>query len=167
MVAKMTDVKCVETSELIDSALFFSRPNRSLSKRGRLLWLALIASSTTLVGLAAVAMGAWLILPFAGLEVALVSLAFHVIDRHDGDYEKLCVNEQEFRWEQRCGRQIDQLKGSRQWVTFVRQVTGSGCEIHLRYGGKSVKIGQLMTLDQRERLAVDLGQVFKHISESR
>ena len=163
----MTDVHCKATSEPLDSALFFSRPNRSLSKKGRLLWLALIAASTILMALAAVAMGAWLILPFAGLEVALVGFAFHVIERHDADYEMLSVNEQEFRWEQRCGRQIDQLRGSRHWAQFVWQERGAGCEIHLHYGGKSVKLGRLMTLEQRERLCVDLGQVFKRISESR
>ena len=129
--------------------------------------MALIAASTTLVALAAAAMGAWLILPFAGLEVALVGFAFHVMERHDADYEMLSVNAQEFRWEQRRGRQIEQLKGSARWAQFIRQERGVGCEIHLHYGGKRVELGHLMTLEQRERLCVDLGQVFKRVPESR
>ena len=131
------------------------------------MWLALIVASTMLVALAAAAIGAWLILPFAGLEAALIGLAFYVLGLHDADYERLSINKQEFSWEQRRGRQTDQMKGSRNWATFARRDKGRGCEIHLQYGGKRVVLGQLMSLEQRERLAVDLGQVFTRIPESR
>ena len=65
------------------------RPNRSLSPTGRWLWFGLIALATFLLAAGAAAIGAWMVLPFAGAEVLLVWLAFHVIGGHDGDYEVL------------------------------------------------------------------------------
>lgn len=131
-----------------------------------MLWLALIAASTMLVAGAAAAIGAWLIPPFAGLEVGLVWYAFRIVGNHDADYETLCVNEHEFRWEQRCGKRITKLQGSRQWVRFARLSVGAGCEVHLQYGGKSVELGRLMTQAQREGLSVELGQIVKRASET-
>ena len=37
-------------------------------------------------------LGAWLILPFAGLEMLVLYLAFRYIDRHAGDYERIAID---------------------------------------------------------------------------
>lgn len=160
----MSDANGGKFGEPFESALFFSKPNRSLSKKGRWIWLALIFASTAIVALAAAAVGAWLILPFAGLEVGLIWLAFRLVGLHDADYEVLRVDGRSFCWEQRRGNRVEQVKGSRDWATFACQGNGHGCKIHLQYSGKQVELGQLLSLQQRERLAVDLGQVFKRVA---
>ena len=137
------------------------RPSRSLTVSGRKLWLGLIAASTLLVAGAAGAMGAWLILPFAGLEVMLVWYAFRVIGRHDEDYETLSVSGSEFRWERRCGRETSLLQGSRHWAQLVDTKTDGRLQLQLSYAGNTVLIGQLMPNEQREILAKRLRQLFR------
>ena len=137
------------------------RPSRSLTVSGRKLWLGLIAASTLLVAGAAGAIGAWLILPFAGLEVMLVWYAFRVIGRHDEDYETLSVSDSEFRWERRCGRETSLLQGSRHWAQLVDTKTDGRLQLQLSYAGNTVLIGQLMPNEQREILAKHLRQLFR------
>jgi uncharacterized membrane protein len=167
MAKRMSDANLMGSSGTHELELFFSRPNRSLSKNGRTLWVLLIASSASLIATAAAATGAWLVLPFAGLDVALVWIAFRCIGRHDADYEVLSLRGHEFRWEQRHGDSLDELGGSLHWATIVRCDTDRGYEIRLEYGGKSVELGKLMTPRQREKLDVDLGQVFRRKSRFR
>lgn len=74
-----------------------STPNRSLGLEARR-WALLTISATTLgVAAGASAFGAWPVMPFAGLEIALLAIAFHVLGRHDGDFERLEIGEHEVR----------------------------------------------------------------------
>jgi uncharacterized membrane protein len=63
--------------------------NCSISPRGFLLVLALLAALVLAIGAAFAALGAWLILPFAGLEVALLGAAFWLTARHANDHERI------------------------------------------------------------------------------
>lgn len=63
--------------------------NCSISPRGFLLVLALLAALVLAIGAAFAALGAWLVLPFAGLEVALLGVAFRLTARHATDYERI------------------------------------------------------------------------------
>ena len=142
-----------------------TRPNRSLSKRGRRLWLMLIAASVLVVSAGAVMVGAWVILPFAGFEVLLVWLAFYVIGQHDMDYETLVVTNSEFRWEARNGIKIETLEGSRDWAKFCRSGDKFGPDkIHLLYGGNKVAVGRLMNALQRQELAKRMALVFRCVA---
>ncbi|MCA3017407.1 MAG: DUF2244 domain-containing protein [Rhodocyclaceae bacterium] len=68
-----------------------------MTSRGRRLWVGLVAANAVLISLVAVAIGAWPILPFAGLEALLVIIAFAVVARHDQDFEQLEVVQDKFR----------------------------------------------------------------------
>ncbi|NJR72397.1 MAG: DUF2244 domain-containing protein [Gammaproteobacteria bacterium] len=59
-----------------DNFLWFGRPNRSLTPSGRRFWLMLIGVNALIIALVSLMMGAWPVVPFAGIEVALVALAF-------------------------------------------------------------------------------------------
>lgn len=62
--------------------------NCSISPRGLLLAFALLAALALGIAAAFAALGAWLILPFAGLEL-LLGAAFWVTARHAADYERI------------------------------------------------------------------------------
>ena len=139
--------------------------NRSLSKRGRGLWLILIAASVLVLALGAAAVGAWLIVPFAGFEVFLVWLAFYVVGQHDMDYESLVVTQREFRWERRNGLKTEKLEGSRDWARLSR--TSKKFEpdtIQLLYGGNTVTIGCLLSSAERKKLASQMALVFRCVA---
>lgn len=63
--------------------------NCSISPRGLLLAFALLAALVLGIAAAFAALGAWLILPFAGLELLLLGAAFWITARHAADYERI------------------------------------------------------------------------------
>ena len=63
--------------------------NCSISPRGLLLVFALLAALALGIASAFAALGAWLILPFAGLELVLLGAAFWMTARHAADYERI------------------------------------------------------------------------------
>ena len=136
--------------------------NRSLSRRGRGLWLLLISMAVLMVAAGAAAIGAWLILPFAGIEVFLVWLAFHVVARHEMDYESLVVTNSEFRWERRDGLKLEKLEGSRHWASVCRSHKPFEADaIYLLYGGNEVRVGRLMNIAERRALGARMATVFR------
>ena len=153
------------STEPFNSASFFlsTKPNRSLSVGGRKLWICLIAASASLVAGAGAAVGAWLILPFAGFEIVLVWYAFRVITQHDEDYEMLSVSETEFCWERRCGREVNKLKGSCCWAQLAEYNVGGRQQLELKYAGKSVSVGSQMSDEQRKALARRLQLLFQNV----
>lgn len=139
--------------------------NRSLSKRGRRLWLVLIAATVFIVASGAALAGAWIILPFAGFEVFLVWLAFHILARHDLDYESLVVTKSDFKWELRNGLETELLEGVRDWARFCRGNNKFGSsKIQLMYGKNTVVVGRLMSASQRGALEGQMALVFRCVT---
>lgn len=133
-----------------------SVPNRSLGPRARRGCLAGIAAMTAGVALGATAFGAWPVLPFAGLEVGLVWLAFHSVQRHDGDFERLEVDAGQVRWASRDARREQSLTAYAPWARVVMEERGPSCRLHLQYKGRMVPLGRLLSDEGRRRLAADL-----------
>ena len=133
-----------------------SMPNRSLgvvARRWVLGWIAL-----TSLGIAAGAafVGAWPVMPFAGIEAALVALAFHVLGRHDADFERLEVGEHEVRLESRQARLITQFVAYQPWACIEVLDRGWRCTLCLAYAGRKVPVGRLLSDEGRRRLAEEL-----------
>ncbi|MGH8686776.1 MAG: DUF2244 domain-containing protein [Burkholderiales bacterium] len=63
--------------------------NCSISPRGLLLAFGLIAAIAATIATGFALLGAWLILPFAGLEIAVLAGAFWLTARHATDYERI------------------------------------------------------------------------------
>ena len=147
----------------VDRACFYleMRPNRSLSPTGRFYCFLFIASTTTLLAGVATAIGAWMVLPFAGLEIFFLLLAFRVIGRHDSDYERVQVAGREFRWTRsECGR-IEELSGNAAWAHLSTVARNGRLEVGLRYMGKSVLVGKMISDEQRKSLCRSLARVLK------
>src|SRR5436309_8310705 len=119
----------------VDPRLFVhvATPNRSLGLDARRWVLAAIAVNTLGIAAFVAALGAWPVLPFAGLEVALVALAFHVLGRHDGDFERLEVSEHEVRYEARFGREETRFTANRAWARVEMAGRGERCTLRLWY----------------------------------
>ena len=68
------------------------RPNRSLSFRG-MVWLFLAyLGLMAVIGLGFLGAGAWMVLPFAGVEAVLIFLIFYfVVYRHTNDHELVII----------------------------------------------------------------------------
>src|SRR5579859_5354521 len=106
-------------------------PNRSLGARGRRWFLAALIATTIAVATAAMLLGAWPVMPFAGIEVALVLLAFHVVRVHDADFERLEIGEHEVRIEARTARSVTCFVAHRAWARVVVRERGWRCTLGL------------------------------------
>ncbi len=141
-----------------DSSSFVhhSVPNRSLSPAGRRIFLAIMAVTTLGVAVFAASVGAWPVMPFAGLEVALLVLAFHVIAMHDGDFERLEVGAHEVKVESRDARSFTRFVAHQPWARIVVSERGERCTLGLAYGSRLVPLGRLMSDEGRRSLALEL-----------
>jgi uncharacterized membrane protein len=136
------------------------KPNRSLAAKGRTLWFLLIAASAMLVAIGATAVGAWPVLPFAGLEAWFVWFAFRVVAKRDGDYEKLQVVDQQFAWECCAGGKVQCLRGNAAWAQVRVERRKQNCRLWLRYGSDSVALGRFVTDIRREQLLIQMVRIF-------
>ena len=136
--------------------MHLSVPNRSLGPAGRRWALAAIGATTLGVATFAASIGAWPVMPFAGLEVLLVAAAFHVMQRHDTDYEKVEVGEHDVVIEGRHARDQFRFVANRAWARLVVGLAGGRCTLQLAYAGRRVPLGRMMTDAERRRLAREL-----------
>lgn len=133
-----------------------STPNRSLGVEARRWVLAGVAAMTLGVAAGAAALGAWPVMPFAGLEVAALALAFRVLGRHDADYERLEVGEHEVRLEWNEAGHASRFVAHRPWARLDMGRSGDRCTLRLAYAGRSVALGRMLSDEGRRRLAEDL-----------
>ena len=142
----------------VDSPLFVhvSRPNRSLGPVARRWVLFAIAATTLGIGAGAAMFGAWPVMPFAGLEVALVALAFRVLSRHDADFERLEIGEHEVRVEARDARHVTRFVAHRPWARVVLRERGMRCTLGLAYAGRTMPLGRMLSDEGRRQLAENL-----------
>jgi len=117
---------------------------------------ALIAGVTLGIAAAFAMAGAWLILPFAGLEVALVAAAFLAIGRHATDYERLDFAAGRLAVEVAAGgvtqRHLLEARAAR-----VSLEARDGCQrLLLRAAGASLELGRHLDEAARRELAAEL-----------
>jgi len=133
-----------------------SVPNRSLGPTGRRIFLALMAGTTLGIGMLAVVVGAWPVMPFAGAEVALVFFAFHLVRLHDADFERLEIGPHEVRVESRDAESLTRFVAHRPWARVIVRERGARCTLGLAYAGRTVQLGRLMSDEGRRKLAEEL-----------
>lgn len=133
-----------------------SVPNRSLGAAGRRWFLGALAATTLAVAVLAATFGAWPVMPFAGLEIALVLFAFHLVRLHDEDFERLEIGEHEVRIEARVARSLTCFVAQRSWARIVVRERGPRCTLGLAYAGRMVPLGRLLSDEGRRHLAGEL-----------
>lgn len=131
-----------------------ARPNCSLSPRGRVAVVALIASFSLLVAIGFSLIGAWLVLPFAGLELLALAYAFYHIHCHAEDYESITIAGDHLAVEKRDYKNVSQIVFNRYWarVTLRELPSGEQCLL-LRSHGKEVEFGRRF-MDNQQRIAL-------------
>jgi uncharacterized membrane protein len=125
-----------------------ARRNNSLSSSGRYLALGIILVAPLGIALAFTwVFGAWLILPFAGLEMAVLYLAFRYIDRHAADYERVAIIDDRLDVEVVNAGRMSRFEFNRCWAQVVCAEDGS--RLALRSHGFELEIGRHMNHEQR------------------
>jgi uncharacterized membrane protein len=125
--------------------------NRSLSPVGRIVFLALIFSNVLIVAAGFAFVGAWVVLPFAGVEIVALGLAFYLVSLRDDDFERLTINNYTVVVDA-CNRDASyHAEFNRAWVLVVWRMDGNGlgCTLALRSHGAELVLGRLMNDEQR------------------
>lgn len=128
-----------------------ARRNNSLSASGRCLVFAFVFAVSIGIAVAFAMLGAWLILPFAGLEMLVLYLAFREIGRHAGDYERIAIGRDRVRVESCETGQLCNEELSRYWARVV--ASRDGRYVVLRSHGRELVIGRHRSDEQRLELA--------------
>jgi uncharacterized membrane protein len=147
------------------SFVLVARRNSSLPPSGRKLVLGSLFVITLAISLAFALHGAWLILPFAGAELAVLYLAFRVLAQHAADFESISISGDRVLIEQWERGKVDRHEFSRYWarVVFEPSVPGRGNLLAVRSHGRQVEFGRHLTDEQRREVARTLRQELRHI----
>lgn len=134
------------------------RPNCSLSPRGTLYVVVSIAIYSFFIGLGFALMGAWLVLPFAGLEVLAIAYAFYLVYCHSGDYESITIKDDTLCIEKHSYQHNSQIVFNRYWARVLLRKLPSGDQtLFLRSHDREVEFGsRFMSSEQRLLLAEQL-----------
>jgi uncharacterized membrane protein len=146
------------THGAVDAFIFHSRPCCSLTRRQahRVFWA--LASVCFGVAIAFSALGYWLVLPFAGLEVGLLAWAFEAMRDRERNFETLTIDGDAVVLEWSNGRQQGRRELNRQWTRVESDCSAPGrnCRISVRSHGRVTEIGVYLSDEARLQLAATL-----------
>mgnify|MGYP002265543724 CR=1 FL=1 len=138
-------------------------PPRSLSRRAARNIVLLVAALTTSIGLIFWSVGAWPVIGFLGVDVILLSLAFHFSFRSARQEERIELRAENLRVTRISAR------GDRQQFDFqpywLRVVLKRGeddqCSLFLQTHGKSLELAGFLGADEKTDLAAKLERVLR------
>ena len=127
--------------------------NCSVSPQALVWLLAITACLSFAIGIGFALFGAWPVLPFAGLEVAALGLAFYLNGRHASDYERIALQKDALVVEVRDADRVAALQLNPQWVKLVASRRREDVRLALRSHGREIEIGRHLDAPGREALA--------------
>lgn len=154
----MSQVMTDRVASIPAAFVFHSRPRCSLTpmQACRFFWGTAGVCLGTGIGFAA--LGYWLILPFAGLEVGLLGWALAALHARSGDYETLTIDGDALVLEWRSGAGSGRRELNRQWARVVCDCAAPGrnCRLRVRSHGCETEVGHYLSDAARLRLAAAL-----------
>lgn len=131
-----------------------AKPNCSLAPQQVMAVFGVIASFSLLVAFGFFLVGAWLVFPFAGLELLALAFAFYCVHCHSGDYESITIAGDSLAVEKRYHKKVSRVVLHRYWARVVLRGTPGGEQrLWLRSHGKEVEFGRYMNNESRLVLA--------------
>jgi len=147
-----------------------ARPNNSLSLVGGIKLLTAMAFVTVIMAIGFTHIGAWMVLPFAGLELVAFACAFYYVYLHSSDFESIAIEEDNVIVEKRSNKQSSITVFQRYWAQVnVRGVANSQgingkSGLFIGSHGKQIEFGKhLIDDEQRAALASELKQKIRNM----
>jgi uncharacterized membrane protein len=133
--------------------------NCSISPAGLLCVFAALSVACLAIAIGFAVAGAWLVLPFAGLEIVALGVAFVAYARRAADYERielaggrLTVEVAEARRTVRYEVEQDRVR------VWLEKDNGYGARVLLRGAGDELEIGRHLDAESRVALASELSR---------
>jgi len=143
------------------------RPNRSLPPQEMLPLFIAVSAVLLTIGVGFALLGAWPVLPFAGLEIAVVGAVLRWMHRHQGDHEMVVITQDRVRVFRRCGRQEHEAEFNRHWARVSETPSAGVDPLKVRIGshGRFVEIGAGLRDEDRRRLAREVRMALTQASQ--
>lgn len=135
-----------------------ARPNCSLSATARNLFFAITAAVSSTIAFVFSWVGAWPVVPFTGLELALLWWALRRTGACANDVETILLEPGRLTIETRRGVLVERHEFQPYWarLTYVRPPGHGKHRLLIRSHGREVEVGRLLTEDQKMALAEEL-----------
>ena len=129
--------------------------NCSMSPRQFVCLYVSLALFSLAIAFMLVLVGAWLVLPFTGIELLTVGIAFAIYARHAVDYECVRLFPGKLVIEQVSAEQLRQFEFNPRWVRVEPGATPRD-QIRLVSRGETVTVGQHLAQYRRAQFAAEL-----------
>ncbi len=141
-----------------DTFEFHSRPHCSLTLAQELLVFRSLVVLCFGEAIGFAALGYWLVLPFAGLEIGLLAWALEALRSREANYESLVINGDAVVLEWQTGRQNGRRDLNRQWVKVLCDCAAPGrnCRLSVSSHGRATEVGHYLSDEARLNLAATL-----------
>jgi len=135
-----------------------ARPNHSLTVAERKCVFVVTAAGSGTIALVFSYFGAWPILPFTGVELALFWFALRYCELTAADYERIALDAGRLTIERRRGKYAEQYEFQSYWVHLqhAKSPGQGGSRLLLRSHGRVIELGRLLTEEQKSLLAAEL-----------
>lgn len=131
------------------------RRNCALTPRQLGWWFGTLAMVSVAVAGFFAAQGAWLVVPFTGIELLALGTAFVAYARQAGDYERVLVTPERIVVERWAGGRLARQEVGPEWARFEYEGGRRGV-IRLVAGRTEVAIGSFLPEESREQLVREL-----------
>ena len=157
------DTRYTPENEAGEGLRVLVRPNRSLSRRAMAVLFAGIAAVVITIGVGFSLVGAWLVLPFAGLEVAVVGAVLYLLFRGADDHDLIVIHHNRVTVVRRRGGREKREEFQRYWVKVQLQRGRSWYPSRLTIGshGRFVVIGADISEEERRELGARLNELLR------
>ena len=140
------------------------RPNQSLSWRAALRFYAAFSFCCLGIGIAYALHGFWPVLPYAGLEVVVLGIAFYLCFSRSQVREVISVNAEVVSVEKGRRKPQEYWECPRVWARINLErspIAWYPSRLAVAFQGKQVVIGRFLNEEERCALAVELEQVIR------
>jgi uncharacterized membrane protein len=112
--------------------------------------------------------GAWMILPFAGIEVGCLVFAFWWIEYRSNDCDKIEVDESSVSVTRIRGKTTETHTFAKAWVQVDIEQDRLGRErgVRLRQSGRSVALGEFLRGVEQRAAAINIRAALRHTAFS-
>lgn len=137
------------------------RPNRTLTLRSMTVLFAGLTVVVLTIGIGFTLAGAWPVLPFAGLEMAVVGMVLYRLFRHANDHDQIIVARERVTVIRRRGRREWRDEFQRYWTKVTLERRGGWYPSRLKVGshGRFVVIAADVNEEERESLSTTLSNI--------
>ncbi|PXX89724.1 DUF2244 domain-containing protein [Marinobacter vulgaris] len=138
---------------------FLLTPNRSMSWKGNIrIWLAAFILSM-LISTGMLLVGAWPVLPFAGLELTALAAGFYYTSRKCQKREVLTFSQELIRLEKGLTHKEKEWELPRQYTRVWQDVPRhpwTPPKLHLQFRGEEISLAPFLNIDDTEELVAIL-----------